>query len=80
MTNGDNLPNPSEVDVGNIIKPSLEELSKEHRRAYEEYKKAREEKELQEFLGNSRRITKAILLRLEKSSSLLSMLKRLNPL
>jgi len=52
MTNGDNLPNPSEVDAGNIIKPSLEELSEEHRRAYEEYKKAREEKELQDFLGN----------------------------
>ena len=51
MTNGDNLPNPSEVDAGNIIKPSLEELSEDHRRAYEEYKKACEE-ELQEFLGN----------------------------
>ena len=52
MTNGDNLPNPSEVDAGNIIKPSLEELSEEYRQAYEEYKKAHEEKELQEFLGN----------------------------
>src|SRR3954466_14367376 len=52
MTNGDNLPKQSELDAGNIIKPSLEELSEDHRRAYEEYKKAREEKELQDFLGN----------------------------
>jgi len=47
-----NLPKPSEVDADNIIKPNLEELSAEHRQAYEEYKKVREEKELQEFLGN----------------------------
>ena len=52
MTNGDNLPNPSEVDAGNIIKPSLEELSEDHRRAYEEQKKACEDKELEDFLGN----------------------------
>ena len=47
-----NLPKPSEVNADNIIKPNLEELSAEHRQAYEEYKKAREEKELQEFLAN----------------------------
>jgi hypothetical protein len=46
------LPKPSEVDAGNIIKPSLDELSADHRQIYDEYKKAREEKELQEFLGN----------------------------
>ena len=47
-----NLPKPSEVNADNIIKPNLEELSAEHRQAYEEYKKAREEKELQDFLAN----------------------------
>ena len=41
-----NLPKPSEVEADNIIKPNLEELSAEHRQAYEEYKKAHEEKEL----------------------------------
>ncbi|KAI4977212.1 hypothetical protein ZWY2020_051111 [Hordeum vulgare] len=38
-----NLPKPSEVDVDDIIKPSLDELSEEHRRAYEMCKKQREE-------------------------------------
>ena len=45
------LPKPSEVDADNIIKPNFEELSTEHRQAFEEYKKAREEKEMQEFLA-----------------------------
>jgi len=40
------LPKPSEVDADNIIKPSLDELSADHRQAYEEYKKAHKEKEL----------------------------------
>ena len=52
MTGSDKLPKPAEIDADNIIKPNLEELSAEHRLAYEEYKKAREEKELQDFLGN----------------------------
>ena len=38
-----NLPKPSEVDVDNIIKPSLGELQEEHRQAYETRKKQREE-------------------------------------
>jgi len=45
------LPKPSEVDADNIIKPSLDEISADHRQVYEEYKKAREEKDLQEFLA-----------------------------
>ena len=45
------LPKPSEVDTDNIIKPSLDEISADHRQVYEEYKKAREEKDLQEFLA-----------------------------
>ena len=44
------LPKPSEVDADNIIKPNFEELLAEYRQAYEEYKKARKEKETQEFL------------------------------
>ena len=40
------LPKPSEVDADNIIKPSLDEISADHRQVYEEYKKAREEKDL----------------------------------
>jgi hypothetical protein len=40
------LPKPSEVDADNIIKLSLDELSADHRQAYEEHKKAHEEKEL----------------------------------
>ena len=39
------------MDADNIIKPNLEELPTEHRQAHEEYKKAREVKELHEFLG-----------------------------
>src|SRR3954465_15848442 len=45
------LPKPSEVDADNIIKPSLDEISADHRQVYEEYKKARAEKALQEFLA-----------------------------
>ena len=45
------LPKPSEVDADNIINPSLDETSADHRQVYEEYKKAREEKDLQEFLA-----------------------------
>ena len=45
------LPKPSEVDADNIIKPNFEELSAEHHQAFEEYKKAHEEKEMQEFLA-----------------------------
>ena len=45
------LPKPSEVDADNIIKPNFEELSAEHRQAFEEYKKACEEKEMREFLA-----------------------------
>ena len=45
------LPKPCEVDADNIIKPSLDEISADHRQVYEEYKKAREEKDLQEFLA-----------------------------
>ena len=45
------LPKPSEVDVDNIIKPSLDEISADHRQIYEEYKKAREEKDMQKFLA-----------------------------
>ena len=74
------LPKPSEVDADNIIKPSLDEISADHRQVYEEYKKAREEKDLQEFLANSRKIAKATSLRLKKSSSLLFKPSRLNPL
>ena len=74
------LPKPSEVDADNIIKPSLDEISADHRQVYEEYKKAREEKDLQEFLASSRRIAKATSLRLKKSSSLLFKPSRLNPL
>ena len=39
------------MDDGNIIKLNFEELSAEHRQAFEEYKKAHEEKEMQEFLA-----------------------------
>ena len=46
-----NIPKPSEVDTDNIIKPSLDEISADHRQVYEEYKKVREEKDLQEFLA-----------------------------
>ena len=45
------LPKPFEVDADNIIKPSRDEISADHRQVYEEYKKAREEKDLQEFLA-----------------------------
>ena len=38
-----NLPKPSEVGTDNIIKPGLDELSDEHRQAYEARKKQREE-------------------------------------
>ena len=38
-----NLPQPSEVNTDNIIKPGLDELSDEHRQAYEALKKQREE-------------------------------------
>ena len=37
------LAKPSEVDADNIIKPGLDELSEEHRQAYETRKKQREE-------------------------------------
>ena len=58
-----NLPKPSEVDADNIIKPGLDELSEEHRQAYEALKKQREEafealkkkreeEDLQSFLAN----------------------------
>ena len=47
----DKIPKPSEIYADNIIKPNFEELPEEHRQAYEEYKKAREEKEMQEFLA-----------------------------
>ena len=52
MSTSDKIRKPSEVDAGNIIKPNFEELSAEHRQIYEDYKKACEEKEMQEFLGN----------------------------
>jgi hypothetical protein len=74
------LPKPSEVDADNIIKPSLDEISADHRQVYEEYKKAREEKDLQEFLAKFKKIAKATSLRLKKSSSLLFKPSRLNPL
>ena len=38
-----NLLKPSEVDAENIIKPGLDELSEEHRQAYDMRKKQREE-------------------------------------
>jgi hypothetical protein len=50
MSGNDKITNPAELNANNIIKPNLEELSEEHRQAYETYKKAREEK-LQEFLA-----------------------------
>src|ERR1041385_3381952 len=53
----------SEINTDNIIKPSLDDLSDEHRQIYEEFKKQsdeahealkkqREEENLQAFLGN----------------------------
>ena len=51
MSGNDKIPKPSEINADNIIKPNFEELSEEHRQAYEEYKKAREEKEMQEFVA-----------------------------
>ena len=51
MSGNDKIPKPSEINADNIIKPNFEELSEEHRQAYEEYKKAREEKEMKEFLA-----------------------------
>ena len=74
------LPKPSEVDADNIIKPSLDEISADHRQVYEEYKKAREEKACRSSLQNSRKIAKETSLRLKKSSSLLFKPSRLNPL
>ena len=51
MSGNDKIPKPLEINADNIIKPNFEELQEEHRQAYEEYKKAREEKEMQEFLA-----------------------------
>ena len=73
-----NLPKPSEVDADNIIKPGLDELSDEHRQAYEVRKKQREEafealkkkrkeEDLEAYLSSSRRTVKATSLRLETS-------------
>ena len=81
----------SEINTDNIIKPSLDDLSEEHHQIYEEFKKQRdeanealkkqrEEEDLQVSLETSTRGAKATLLRLEKSSSLLFMMSRLNPL
>ena len=44
MSGNDKIPKTLEIYADNIIKPNFEELSEEHRQAYEEYKKAREEK------------------------------------
>ena len=74
------LPKPSEVDADNIIKPSLDEITADHRQVYEEYKKAREEKDLQEFLAKLKKDPKATSLRLKKSSSLFFKLSMLKPL
>ena len=74
------IPKPSEVDADNIIKPSLDEISADHRQVYEEYKKAREEKDLQEFLAKFKKDRQGKSLRLKKSSSLLFKPSRLNPL
>lgn len=43
MTGSGKTPNPAEIDADNIIKPHLDELSEEHREAYEACKKQREE-------------------------------------
>ena len=80
MSGNDKIPKPSKINADNIIKPNFEELSEEHRQAYEEYKKAREEKEMQEFLAKFKKDRQGISLRLEKSSFLLFMMNRLNPL
>ena len=80
MSGNDKIPKPSEIDADNIIKPNFEELSKEHRQAYEEYKKAREDKEMQELLAKFKKDRQGISLRLEKSSFLLFMMNRLNPM
>ena len=52
----DELPSSTEVNANNIIIPSLEELLKDHRQAYEAYKKVHEENELYDSLAKFKKV------------------------
>ena len=52
----DELPSSTEANANSIIILSLEELLEDHRQAYEAYKKAHEEKELQESLTKFKKV------------------------
>ena len=60
------LPKPFEVYADNIIKLSLDEISADHRQVYEEYKKARGEKDLQEFLAKFKKDRQGNITLIEK--------------
>jgi hypothetical protein len=49
---GSKIPKPADISTDNIIKPTFDELSEEHRQAYAAYKKKREEEEMDRFLAN----------------------------
>ena len=49
---GNKIPKPADISTDNIIKPSFDELSEEHRQAYEAYNKKRDEEEMDRFLAN----------------------------
>jgi hypothetical protein len=51
MSGGNKIPKPVDISTDNIIKPTFDELSEEHRQAYEAYKKKRDEEELDKFLA-----------------------------
>ena len=46
VMSGSKIPKPTDISTDNIIKPSFDELSEEHRQAYEAYKKKRDEEDM----------------------------------
>jgi hypothetical protein len=52
MSGGNKIPKPADISTDNIIKPSFDELSEEHRQAYEAYKKKRDEEDMNRYLAN----------------------------
>ena len=86
-----NLPKPSQVDADNIIKPDLDELSDEHRQAYEARKKQREEafgvlkkkceeEDLEAFLSSFKKDHQGNITLVGTSISLLSLMNKMKSL
>jgi hypothetical protein len=49
------IPQPSEINAENIIKPSFDDLSEDQRQAYEALKKQRQQKREEEFLAQAKK-------------------------